>query len=568
MIQEAIAQLLDGRDARRERGARRRWTRSWPARRRRPRSAGFLVALRVKGETADEIAGCAEAMREHVVPVTPSADRPRRHRRHGRRRRAHAQHLDRGGARRGRRRRGRREARQPRRLVGIRLGGRARGARLRARAAARADRALDRRARLRLHLRAGAPSRLPPRGAGPARARDANGLQRARAADQPGRCARADRRRLRGGARADDRRRARRLGAQRAFVVHGAGGHRRAVAGRAEPRLRGVDGRGSHADDRPARPGHRPLRAGRPARRHAGGERRRRSARSSRASRAEPRRDPPERGRARSPRPGMPATSRRASRWRTEAVDSGAAAERLEELVAFSRARRPPDGTVPRRAGRTRARRDRRDQAPLALGRRPAARRRPGAACGGVRARPAQPPSRFSSTSASAARSTTCAPRGRRPRCLCSPRGSSRRRTSWPSSARRAPMPSSCCSATWTTTRPRRLQARARELGMDALVEAHDAGELERAVALGADPIGMNARDLDDVRHRPRAQLELVAAAPRDRDRSSPRAASTRAPRARRRSSRARTRSSSARRSCARTDPGAPRWRSSSRGHS
>lgn len=33
--------------------------------------AGFVVALRAKGETADEITGCAEAMRAHVVAVRP-----------------------------------------------------------------------------------------------------------------------------------------------------------------------------------------------------------------------------------------------------------------------------------------------------------------------------------------------------------------------------------------------------------------------------------------------------------------------------------------------------------------
>jgi indole-3-glycerol phosphate synthase / phosphoribosylanthranilate isomerase len=57
----------------------------------------------------------------------------------------------------------------------------------------------------------------------------------------------------------------------------------------------------------------------------------------------------------------------------------------------------------------------------------------------------------------------------------------------------------------------------AAELGLDALVEAHDAAELERAVGLGADPIGLNARDLSTFAVDRRSQLELVARAPRDR---------------------------------------------------
>jgi indole-3-glycerol phosphate synthase len=54
-------------------------------------------------------------------------------------------------------------------------------------------------------------------------------------------------------------------------------------------------------------------------------------------------------------------------------------------------------------------------------------------------------------------------------------------------------------------------------LGLDTLVEAHDAGELERAVALDAPVIGINARDLTTFRIDRAAQLELVALAPRDR---------------------------------------------------
>jgi len=61
------------------------------------------------------------------------------------------------------------------------------------------------------------------------------------------------------------------------------------------------------------------------------------------------------------------------------------------------------------------------------------------------------------------------------------------------------------------------LTAHARELGLDTLVEAHDADELERAVCLGADPIGLNARDLGTFRIDRAAQLELVSRAPRDR---------------------------------------------------
>jgi indole-3-glycerol phosphate synthase / phosphoribosylanthranilate isomerase len=61
------------------------------------------------------------------------------------------------------------------------------------------------------------------------------------------------------------------------------------------------------------------------------------------------------------------------------------------------------------------------------------------------------------------------------------------------------------------------LMEHARGLGLDALVEAHDARELERAVRLGAETIGINARDLDSFAVDRAAALELVAVAPKDR---------------------------------------------------
>ena len=61
------------------------------------------------------------------------------------------------------------------------------------------------------------------------------------------------------------------------------------------------------------------------------------------------------------------------------------------------------------------------------------------------------------------------------------------------------------------------LMAHAERIGLDTLVEAHDEAELGRAAALGADPIGVNARDLSTFAIDRSAQLALVAAAPRDR---------------------------------------------------
>jgi indole-3-glycerol phosphate synthase/phosphoribosylanthranilate isomerase len=55
------------------------------------------------------------------------------------------------------------------------------------------------------------------------------------------------------------------------------------------------------------------------------------------------------------------------------------------------------------------------------------------------------------------------------------------------------------------------LMSYARELGLELLVEAHDAEELRRALQLGAEVVGINARDLSSFEIDRSTQLELIA---------------------------------------------------------
>ena len=72
-MQATLGKLLDGHDLSRDEAREAMNTimngEATPA-----QIGGFLVALRLKGETADEIAGCAEAMRAHVLRVEPKRD--------------------------------------------------------------------------------------------------------------------------------------------------------------------------------------------------------------------------------------------------------------------------------------------------------------------------------------------------------------------------------------------------------------------------------------------------------------------------------------------------------------
>jgi anthranilate phosphoribosyltransferase len=73
MIQQALQNVLDGRDLSRD-DTREVMGEIMAGEATPAQIGGFLVALRAKGETAGEIAGCAEAMRAHVLAVRPRRD--------------------------------------------------------------------------------------------------------------------------------------------------------------------------------------------------------------------------------------------------------------------------------------------------------------------------------------------------------------------------------------------------------------------------------------------------------------------------------------------------------------
>lgn len=69
-VQQAIAKLIERQNLSREEAAE-LMEATMSGNTTPVQTAGWLVALRMKGETAEEIAGCAETMRRHAVPVKP-----------------------------------------------------------------------------------------------------------------------------------------------------------------------------------------------------------------------------------------------------------------------------------------------------------------------------------------------------------------------------------------------------------------------------------------------------------------------------------------------------------------
>jgi indole-3-glycerol phosphate synthase len=60
------------------------------------------------------------------------------------------------------------------------------------------------------------------------------------------------------------------------------------------------------------------------------------------------------------------------------------------------------------------------------------------------------------------------------------------------------------------------LHSRARELGLDVLCEVHDEAELARVVAIGADVIGVNSRDLKTLKVDREKHFKLAAQIPKN----------------------------------------------------
>ena len=148
MIHEALEKIVADEDLSRAK-PKPRWRRFFLGARPTRRSPRCSPALRMKGETVDELVGFATAMRRHATPIFAGHPPCRRsaggHLRHRRRRLRHVQRLHRRGFRRGGRGRARGQARQPLDQLALRLGGRSRRAGRADRSSAGARGARDRR---------------------------------------------------------------------------------------------------------------------------------------------------------------------------------------------------------------------------------------------------------------------------------------------------------------------------------------------------------------------------------------------------------------------------------------
>ena len=389
---------------------------------------------------------------------------------------------------------------------------------------------LDRRARLRVPVRADAPSGDAARGAGAERARRADGLQRARPAHEPGRRAGAARRRLLAGARAARSPRCWRSSARsRAFVVHGAGGIDELSPAGPNLVCEVVDGSVREREIDPLDLGiprcdPEELRGGAPARERRG----------------DPRRFAGETGGTRS---AVLLNAAGAIAAAGHAADlarvSGSPARRSTrerrpsgstQLVAFSQAVRRHE--VPRRARRpglgaiAEFKRRSPSAGDIRPGRRSVAARRAGyeragaARDLGARRRALRRLAR-----------TTSAPHGRRTSLPLLAKGFFSTRSSSASCAKPAPTRRCCCCATSTTRTSRGLMAAPRSSGSTRSSRPTTPRSSQRAIALDAPVIGVNARDLSTFTID-RARSSSSSRPRRATGSSSPRARSPRAPRA------------------------------------